>query len=85
MIESAEQMKFNSFTILNLHALLSDNLLRDQRACGCLRSEQIGIAKSIYQPLAIPQLISENFQQILDEPLWKDYCLVFSPYLISSQ
>lgn len=66
MVESAEQMKFNSFTILNLHALLSDNLLRDPRACGCLRSKPVGIAKSVYQPLAIPQLISEYFQQILD-------------------
>lgn len=66
MVESAEQLSFNSFTILNLHALLSDNLLRDQRACGCLRSKPVGIAKSVYQPLAIPQLISENFQQILD-------------------
>ena len=66
MVESAEQMRFNSFTILSLHALLSDNLLRDQRACGCLRSTPVGIAKSVYQPLAIPQLISEYFQQILD-------------------
>lgn len=66
MVESAEQIRFNSFTILNLHALLSDNLLRDQRACGCLRSIPVGIAKSVYQPLAIPQLISEYFQQILD-------------------
>ena len=66
MVESAEQMRFNSFTIFNLHALLSDNLLRDQRACGCLRSKPVGIAKSVYQPLAIPQLISEYFQQILD-------------------
>ncbi|KAG6559291.1 hypothetical protein RHABOEDO_001216 [Candidatus Rhabdochlamydia oedothoracis] len=66
MVESAEFMKFNSFTICNLHALLSDNLLRDQRACGRLRSVPIGITKSVYQPLAIPQLVSEYFQQILD-------------------
>lgn len=66
MVESAGLMRFNSFTIFNLHALLSDNLLRDQRACGCLRSRPVGIAKSVYQPLEIPQLISEYFQQILD-------------------
>lgn len=66
MVESAGQMKFDRFTILNLHALLSDNLLRDQRACGCLRSSPVGIAKSVYQPLGIPQLIDEYFQQILD-------------------
>ncbi|MDR3624188.1 MAG: Fic family protein [Chlamydiales bacterium] len=66
IVELADQMKFNSFIIFNLHALLSDNLLRDQRACGALRSQPVGIAKSVYQPLAIPQLISEYFQQILD-------------------
>ncbi len=66
MVESAEQMQFNRFTICNLHALLSDNLLHDQRACGCLRFLPVGIAKSVYQPLIIPQLISEYFQQILD-------------------
>lgn len=66
MVESAAQMKFNSFTILSLHALLSDNLLHDQRVCGCLRSKPVGIAKSVYQPLAVPQLIEEYFQQILD-------------------
>ncbi len=66
MIEVAEQMKFNSSTIFNLHALLSDNLLNDQRACGSLRLCPVGISKSVYQPLAIPQLISEYFHQILD-------------------
>lgn len=66
MVELAEQMKFNRFTILNLHALLSNNLLRDQRACGSLRLTPVGIAKSVYQPLAIPPLIEEYFQQILD-------------------
>jgi hypothetical protein len=66
MVDSAEQLRFNNFTIFNLHALLSDNLLPDQRACGCLRSTPVAIAKSVYQPLAIPQLISEYFQQILD-------------------
>ncbi len=66
MVESADQLRFNSFTICNLHALLSDNLLHDPRACGRLRTIPVGIAKSVYQPLAIPQLIREYFQQILD-------------------
>ena len=66
MVESAEYLSFNSFTICNLHALLSDNLLRDQRACGCLRTMPVGIAKSVYRPLIIPQLINEYFEQLLD-------------------
>ncbi len=66
MVESAEEMGFDRFTILSLHALLSDNLLPDQHDCGRLRSCPVGIGKSVYRPLAIPQLISEYFQQILD-------------------
>ena len=66
LVESADHLRFNTYTILNLHAFLSDNLLSDQRECGSLRSKPVGIAKSVYQPLAIPQLIYDYFQQILD-------------------
>lgn len=65
MIESAEHIKFDSFTILNLHALLSDNLLSDPMACGNLRSAPVGKQKSSYHPLEIPQLIREHFEQML--------------------
>src|SRR3990167_2743981 len=51
MIESADYIQFNQFTILNLHALLSDGLLTDPRACGSLRSISVGIGSSVYKPL----------------------------------
>ena len=41
-------------------------MLGDLEACGRLRSIPIGIGKSVYQPIAIPQLIKEYFRQILD-------------------
>lgn len=66
MVESASEMKFDSFTIFNLHALLADNLLKDEKTCGRLRVSPVGIRKSVYHPLALPQLIEEYFQQILD-------------------
>lgn len=88
MVDSADQLQFDSFTILNLHALLSDNLLRDQRACGCLRTSPVGIAKSIYQPTAVPQLIEDCFQQILikagliNDPYEQSFfAMVHLPYL----
>jgi len=88
MVESAKELAFNPFIIFNLHALLSDNLLRDPRACGSLRSHPVAIAKSVYQPLAIPQLISEYFQQILDtanlidDPFEQSFfIMVHLPYL----
>jgi Fic family protein len=66
LVEQAEEVGFNRYTILNLHALLSDNLLPDSRACGRLRTIPVGIAKTVYHPLAVPQLLEECFQHILD-------------------
>jgi len=38
LVEEATEIGFNPHTILNLHALLSDNLLPDPQACGRLRA-----------------------------------------------
>lgn len=65
LVDQASETGFNRYTILNLHALLSDNLL-DPQACGRLRSVPVGVAKSVYHPLEVPQLIDECFQQVLD-------------------
>jgi hypothetical protein len=66
LVEQAAEIGFNRYTILNLHALLSDNLLTDPRASGRLRAIAVGIDGSSYHPLEVPQLIDECFQQILD-------------------
>ena len=50
---------------LNLHALLSNNLLSDPEATGRLRRIVVGIEKSAFHPLEVPQLIQECFDQIL--------------------
>jgi Fic family protein len=65
LIDSAQNSKIDRYTILNIHALLSDELLPD-RACGSLRSIPVSIGGSVYLPLGVPQLISECFQQIVD-------------------
>ncbi|MEX2515390.1 MAG: Fic family protein [Gammaproteobacteria bacterium] len=66
LIEQAEETGFNRYTVLNLHALLSDNLLSDPQACGRLRHIPVEIGGTVYHPLAVPQIIKECFQQILD-------------------
>ena len=66
LVEQAEEVGFNRYTILNLHALLSDNLLGNPQACGRLRAIAVGISGTVYHPLEVPQLIDECFQQILD-------------------
>lgn len=65
LVEQAEEIGFNRYTVLNLHALLSDNLLADQQACGRLRSIPVGIDGTSYHPLEVPQLIEEQFDQVL--------------------
>ncbi len=65
LVEQADEIGFNRYTVMNLHALLSDNLLADPRACGRPRSRSVGIAGSAFEPLAGPQLIEEYFEQIL--------------------
>lgn len=65
LVEQAKEVGFNRYTILNLHALLADNLLTDPQACGRLRVIPVGIGGTVYHPLEFPQLIDECFRQIL--------------------
>lgn len=51
LVESADEVGFNRYSILNLHALLSDNLLPSPEACGMLRQIAVGIGGSVYTPL----------------------------------
>ena len=66
LVEQAAEVGFNRYTILNLHALLSDNLLADPQACGRLRAIPVAIAGTVYHPLEVPQVIEECFQHVLD-------------------
>jgi Fic family protein/DNA-binding transcriptional ArsR family regulator len=65
LLESSSEAGFNRRTILNLHALLTADLLRDPAAEGALRTDPVGIGKSSYLPPAIPALIETLFDQIL--------------------
>ncbi|WPR76407.1 Fic family protein [Algoriphagus sp. NG3] len=65
LVESSDEVGFNRYTFLNLHALLSNNLLPNPAASGRLRTFGVGITNSVYTPLGIPQLIEESFDLIL--------------------
>lgn len=65
LADDAREIDFNRYTICNLHALLSDNLLSDPGACGRLRSCRVGISGTVFHPLGTPQQIEERFEQIL--------------------
>jgi hypothetical protein len=88
LIDEAGEIGFNRYTILNLHALLSDNLLADPEASGRLRLRPVGITGTVYRPLEVPQLIDECLQQILetakaiDDPFEQAFfVMVQLPYL----
>lgn len=66
LIASAAEIGFNRYTLLNLHAMLSDNLLEDPMASGRLRSIAVGIGRTVFHPLEGAQRIEECFQQVLD-------------------
>jgi Fic family protein len=65
MVQSADEIGFNRYTITNLHALLSNGLLPDSAASGRLRVLGVGIGHSVYIPLNIPQQIEEMFEIML--------------------
>lgn len=67
IVQHTEDIGFNRYTILNLHALLSNNLLPNPGASGRLRSFGVGISKSVYTPLGVPQLIEEMFERMLEK------------------
>src|SRR6266850_1340886 len=62
LVSAADEIGFNRYTILNLHAILANNLLADASAAGRLRRIAVGIEKSTFHPLEVPQIIEECFK-----------------------
>jgi hypothetical protein len=67
LVEQAEEIGFNSFTFLNLHALLSANLLADPAEGGRLRNRIVEVSGTVFHPLGIPQQIEQYFRLILEK------------------
>jgi hypothetical protein len=65
LVASAEDIGFNRYPILNLPALLANNLLGDPSAVGRLRQIIVGIDGTTFHPLEIPAIINECFDQLL--------------------
>ena len=65
--DNTDDIGINRFTLLNLHALLSENLMADPEASGHLRRRPVNIGGSVYTPPAIPQVIEECFSKILQK------------------
>ena len=88
LVSAADEIGFNRYTILNLHGILAQNLLQDVGAAGRLRHIAVGIERSTFRPLEVPQLIEECFNQLLataaaiDDPFEQAFfVMVQLPYL----
>ena len=66
LVNNAEEIAIKPRTIIELHALLSDGLMADPRACGALRTCAVGIGGSVYVPLGLPQQVEELFGIVLE-------------------
>ncbi len=67
LVEQVEEIGFNTFTFLNLHALLSANLLADPGESGRLRNRIVEVSGTVFHPLGIPQQIEQYFRLILEK------------------
>jgi len=83
LVANADEIGFNRYTILNLHALLAD-----PSAVGRLRHIIVGIDGSTFHPLEGPGLIEECFDQLIataaaiDDPFEQAFFMMVQlPYL----
>jgi Fic family protein len=67
LADPSDALGFNFYTICNLHALLSENLLPNSAACGRLRSTAAGIGGTVFHPLEVPQRIENYFRMFLEK------------------
>ncbi len=64
LVEQSDEVGMSRITLLNLHAVLSENLMADPEASGRLRRRPVEIGRSVYTPPAVPQVIEECFDSI---------------------
>ncbi len=65
LVENADDTGIDPITVLNVHALLSTDLLPDPDAPGRLRRIPVSISGSVFQPLVVPQVVEERFHTLL--------------------
>ena len=88
LVENIDNVGFNRFTLLNLHSLLSENLLPNPSDEGRVRQHIVEIGKSVFRPLSVPSKIEEALtlllkkaSQISDAFEQSFFVMVHIPYL----
>ncbi len=65
LVEEPAALGYNHYTFLNLHAILTEGLMKDRAAEGRLRLGAVGIGGSVFHPLNDPMVLEECFGRIL--------------------
>ena len=88
LIESANELAFNRYTITNIHATLAENLLQNPADEGRIRTHAVEIGKSVYRPISgskqlesILEIILQKAEQITDPFEQSFFTMVHIPYL----
>ena len=88
LVDSPNDLGYNRYTFMNLHALLTEGLLDSPAAEGGLRVIPVGITGTAYRPSNTPSIIEECFEMILqktaaiqDELEQAFFLMVHLPYL----
>ena len=67
LLDARDSCDFNMYTFLNLHGLLSENLMGDPDDSGRLRQKTVEIGGSVYVPSGFPQVVEECFRLFLEK------------------
>ena len=67
LIDGVDEIGFDAFTFKNLHAVLSQDLMPDPQASGRLRRRTVEISGAVFHPAALPQVIEDCFEQLLNK------------------
>ena len=67
LVDNADSIGFNRYTVFNLHSTLAENLLPNPRDEGRLRDHTVEIASSVYRPLAVPAKVEHLFDIVLEK------------------
>ena len=67
LVENADSIGFNRYTMLNLHGALAEHLMPNPRDEGRLREHTVEIASSVYRPLAVPAKVEQLFDIVLEK------------------
>jgi hypothetical protein len=66
LVDEADVVGFDRRTVTTLHSALSENLLDDPRDEGGIRKRPVRISGTPYVPIAIPQVIEDALDMLLD-------------------